>query len=230
MERVLITGASRGIGRALALRLARPGRELLLHGRAAAALGEVERLVKERGGDASSLTADLARPQEVEALAQAAGTPPLTALVNNAGVAIVKPLSELTLREWEESLAINLTAPFLLARTLAPRMGAGATIVNVLSVAARQGFPGWGAYCATKFALEGLSQCLREELRPAGVRVVNVYPAATSTGLWDGVAGVWPRERMLPPEEVAEIIAFALERPHEVLVSELTVGHRAGTL
>ncbi len=230
VERILITGASRGIGRALALRLARPGRELLLHGRAAAALGEVENLVRERGGAARSLTGDLARPREVDALAEAAGEHPLAALVNNAGVAVVKPLAELTLREWEKSLAINLTAPFLLCRALVPRMGPGATIVNVLSVAARQGFPGWGAYCATKFALEGLSQCLREELRPAGIRVVNVYPAATSTELWDGVAGVWPRERMLAPQEVAETIAFALERPQEVLVSELSVGHRAGTL
>lgn len=230
MERMLITGASRGIGRALALRLARPGREVVLHGRAAAALERVAALVRERGGQAHIVTADLGTPGEVEALAAAAGSEPLAALVNNAGVAIVKPAGEVTLAEWQASLAVNVTAPFLLCRAAAPRMPAGATIVNVLSVAARRGFPGWAAYCASKFALEGLSQCLREELRQAGIRVVNVYPSATSTGLWDQIAGTWPRERMLAPEEVAEAIAFALERPGDVLVPEIFIGHRAGEL
>lgn len=230
MERVLITGASRGIGRALAVRLAKPGRELLLHGRDARSLQESARLVEEHGAIASTLTADLRAAGQVEALAAAVGGEPLAALVHNAGAATVKPTAELTLEEWQTSLAVNVTAPFLLSRRLAPRMGAGATIVHVLSVAARRGFPGWAAYCASKFALEGLSQCLREELREAGVRVVNVYPSATSTELWDGVAGSWPRERMLAPEQVAEAVAFALERPGEVLVQEIFIGHRAGAL
>ncbi len=230
MERILITGASRGIGRAVALRLAKAGRELLLHGRDRPSLEESARLVGERKAQARLFVADLAQPAEVEALAAAAGGEPLAALVHNAGLALVKPALELTLEEWQRSLAVNVTAPFLLSRLLAPRLPSGATIVHVLSVAARQGFPGWAAYCTAKFALEGFSQCLRQELRPVGVRVVNVYPSATSTELWDGVAGSWPRERMLAPEEVAEAVAFAVERPAEVLVGELVLGHLTGTL
>jgi len=230
VERILLTGASRGIGRAVALRLAKAGRELLLHGRDHPSLEESARLVQQRGGQARVYVADLANAAEVEALAAAAGGEPLAALVHNAGLAVVKPALELTLEEWQRSLAVNVTAPFLLSRRLAPAMPPGGVIVHVLSVAARQGFPGWAAYCTAKFALEGFSQCLREELRPVGVRVVNVYPSATATELWDGVAGSWPRERMLAPEEVAEAVAFALERPGEVLVPEIFIGHVAGTL
>jgi len=230
VERILITGASRGIGRAVALRLAKAGRELLLHGRDPRSLEASARQVRERGGQARTVVADLAQAPEVEALAAVAGGEPLAALVHNAGVAVVKPTPELTLEEWQRSLAVNVTAPFLLSRRLAPSMPAGATIVHVLSVAARQGFSGWAAYCASKFALEGFSQCLRQELRAAGVRVVNVYPSATATELWDGVAGHWPRERMLAPEQVAEAVAFAVERPGEVLVPEIFIGHVTGTL
>ncbi len=230
MERILITGASRGIGRAVALRLAKAGRELLLHGRDSGSLEETARQVRECGGQARTVVANLAEAPAVEALAAAAGDEALAALVHNAGVAVVKPTLELTLEEWQRSLAVNVTAPFLLSRCLVPCIPPGGTIVHVLSVAARQGFPGWAAYCASKFALEGFSQCLREELRGAGVRVVNVYPSATSTELWDGVAGRWPRERMLAPEQVAEAVAFALERPGEVLVPEIFIGHVVGTL
>lgn len=230
MERVLITGASRGIGRALALRLARPGRQLLLHGRAKAALEDTARQVEERGGGVTVHVADLADPAQVEALAAAVGGQPLSALVHNAGLAVAKPVAEVSEAEWRQSLEVNLTAPFLLTRALLPHLSHGATVVHVLSVAAKRGFAGWAPYCAAKFALEGFSQCLREEVRGLGVRVVNVYPAATATQLWDGVAGQWPRERMLAAEEVAEAIAFALERPGEVVVSDLSLSHLAGTL
>jgi NAD(P)-dependent dehydrogenase (short-subunit alcohol dehydrogenase family) len=230
VKRVLITGASRGIGRAVAERLAAPGRTLLLHGRDNRGLAETARRVRGRGAASAELTFDLRAREEVLALAAAAGSEPLTGLVNNAGVTVVKPFAAVTASEWEDSLAVNVTAPFLLCRALAPAMPRGAAIVNVLSIAARRGFPGWSAYCASKFALEGLTRCLREELRGDGVRVVGIYPSATDTPLWEGVAGEWPRDKMLPPEEVADAVVYALTRPAEVMVDEVSLGHQAGEL
>jgi NAD(P)-dependent dehydrogenase (short-subunit alcohol dehydrogenase family) len=230
MRRYLITGASRGIGRAIAVRLAAPGRELMLHGRDRVGLEDTKRVVDARGGRAVAVLAELTRPSEVVALAEAAAGPELVAVVNNAGIGIVKRLEEVSLQEWHDSMAVMATAPFLLVRTLLPSLGRGATIVNVQSIASRRGFAGWGAYCAAKFALEGLSQCMREELRPRGIRVINVYPAATATSMWDGVSGSWPRERMLDPDEVAEAVAFALERPDGVLVESIELGDISGAI
>lgn len=229
-ERILVTGASRGIGRAIAERLAVPGRLLLLHGRDRDALAETCARVEAAGGHATPLVHDLRHAEGVAALIADVGADPLHGLVNNAGSAVVKPAGEVTLEEWNDSLAVNLTAPFVLCQRLAPCMPRDGTIVNVLSVAARQGFAGWSAYCAAKFAIEGVSQCLREELRSAGVRVVNVYPAATATALWDGVAGEWPRERMLAAAEIAEAVHFALTRPAGVVVESLAIGNVGGNL
>ena len=229
-SRVLITGASRGIGRAVAERLAGPGRRLLLHGRDREALEAVCRAVRTAGGEAEALLADLADPDAVEALARAAAAAPLDGLVNNAGVAAVSPLEETTLEAWRHAFAVNVTAPFLLVRGVLGAMPRGAFVVNVLSVAARRGFPGWGAYCMTKAALDGFARALREEVRPRGLRVVSIYPGATATGMWRELPGEWPRERMLTPAEVAEAVAYAVERPGEVLVEEVTLGHASGAL
>jgi NAD(P)-dependent dehydrogenase (short-subunit alcohol dehydrogenase family) len=160
----------------------------------------------------------------------ACGDEPLSLVVNNAGLAVVRPVEAIASGEWAESLAVNVTAPFLLVQGLLPRLRRGSSVVNVLSVAARRGFPGWTAYCAAKFGLEGLSQALREELRPRGIRVINVYPSATDTDLWRQVEGTWDRSRMLAPAQVADAIAFALERPPEVSVDTIEIGHASGVL
>ncbi|MEZ4386937.1 MAG: SDR family NAD(P)-dependent oxidoreductase [Candidatus Krumholzibacteriia bacterium] len=230
MTRILITGASRGIGRAIALRLAGPGVTLLLHGRDRSALDRVAGEVGERGAEAEALVADLVDPVAVIALADLVASQPLDVLVNNAGAAVVGPLERLTLKDWQRSLAVGVTAPFLLMKRLATAMPAGGSVVNVSSVAVRSPFPGWAAYAAAKHALEGLSAVAREELRPRGVRVINVYPAATSTDIWNRVPGDFPRDRMMPPEETAEAVAYALSRPAGVLVDSVHVGGLGGNL
>jgi NAD(P)-dependent dehydrogenase (short-subunit alcohol dehydrogenase family) len=230
MKRYLITGASRGIGRAIAEKLPDRDCTLLLHGRDREALATTCQLVEAKRAPAIPLCYDLRDPTAIQKMVEEIGNEPLDGLINNAGVAVVKPLEAVTLAEWQTTLDVNVTAPFLLTQKLLPIMSAGSTIVNILSIAAKTGFPNWSSYCMSKFALEGFSQAVREELRPRAIRVLNIYPAATATEIWNGVEGDWPRERMLSATEVAEAVAFALSRPNQVAVENITLQNVSGAL
>jgi len=230
MKRYLITGASRGIGRAIAEELAAEDVTLLLHGRDTVALAEVCKAVKPRCGGVVRLIHDLAIKAGVSDLIAAVGSDPLDLLVNNAGIAIVKPFGEITSVEWEQTLSVNVTAPFLLTQRFAPEMPPGASIVNILSIAAKTGFPNWSAYCMSKFALEGFSQSVREELREHKIRVINIYPAATDTSIWNNLEGDWPREKMISPNDVASAVAYALSRPAEVALENISLSNLTGNL
>jgi NAD(P)-dependent dehydrogenase (short-subunit alcohol dehydrogenase family) len=230
MKRALITGASRGIGRAAAASLAEEGYHIILQGRDEEALLESSRLVAQQGSTAEAIKADLSNPEAIDSLMQIVGDKPLELLVNNAGIANAKPLPEITLEEWQKVFAVNVTAPFLLTQKCLTLMNQGGTIVNVLSTAARTPFANWSAYCMSKYALEGFTQSIKAELRSQGIRVINIYPAAVDTDIWEQVPGDWPREKMMKPEEVAEAIRYAVSRPASVLVEEIAVGGIAGNL
>ena len=230
MKRYLITGASRGIGRAIAEKLAANDVQLLLHGRDTVALAEVCDSINERCARVVRLIHDLAVPSGISDLIDQVGKNPVDLLVNNAGIAIVKPFCEITSIEWEQTVGVNITAPFLLMQHFAPQMPPGSSIVNILSIAANTGFANWSAYCMSKFALDGLSRCVREELRERKIRVINVYPAATDTNIWSQIEGKWPRHKMISPEEVASAVAFALSRPADVTLESISISSLAGNL
>jgi NAD(P)-dependent dehydrogenase (short-subunit alcohol dehydrogenase family) len=230
VKRILITGASRGIGRAIAEKLAAPDVTLLLHGRDTVALAETCKAVGSNCAGVVKLIHDLATEKGVADLISQVGDEPLHVLINNAGIAVVKPFREVTFEEWKQTIGVNVTAPFLLMQCFAGQMPPGSSIVNVLSIAAKSGFANWGAYCMSKFALEGLSQSVRAELREHRIRVINIYPAATNTEIWDDVAGDWPRDKMISSARVAEAVAFAISQPGDVLVEDITLGKLTGTM
>jgi NAD(P)-dependent dehydrogenase (short-subunit alcohol dehydrogenase family) len=230
MKLSLITGASRGIGRAIAEKLAGAEHTLLLHGRDRDALAKTWGLVEAKSGKAIPLCYDLRHTDSIEKMIGEIGSAPVDALINNAGIAVVKPLGEITLEEWETIFAVNVTAPFLLTQRLVPKMVSGSSIVNILSITAKTGFPGWSSYSMSKFALEGFSQAVREEVRPRGIRVLNIYPAATNTEIWDAVRSEWRREKMLLPEEIADAVAYALSRPADVAVENIDLQNLTGRL
>src|SRR3984893_2438017 len=221
MKRILITGASRGIGRAIAKKLAGSDATLLLHGRDTVALAETCKAVQPRCAGVVKLIHDLATEKGVANLISQVGDEPLNVLVNNAGIAVVKPFREITPEEWKQTLGVNVTAPFLLMQRFAGQMPPGSSIVNILSVAAKNGFANWSAYCISKFPLEGFSQSVRQELREHRIRVINIYPAATNTEIWDDVSGDWPRDKMISPEEVAAAVVYALSQPQNVAVENI---------
>jgi NAD(P)-dependent dehydrogenase (short-subunit alcohol dehydrogenase family) len=180
--RILITGARRGIGAALATALAEPGRTLLIHHLAAA--GEAERVAaacRANGADAQVLEADLADPAAVAALAAGAGA--VDVLINNAAHASNVDIGVLPLAEWQETFAVNVTAPMLLAQALAPGMavrGRG-RIINVTSATVRLGGPSGPSYVASKAALVGLTRSLARAYGADGITVNALSPGAVMT-------------------------------------------------
>ena len=230
MKRYLITGASRGIGRAIAEKVAAEDVTLLLHGRDTVALAETRKGVEAHCSKVIPLIHDLATSAGVSDLIAEVGAQPIDLLVNNAGVAIVKPFGEITQIEWEQTVGVNITAPFMLTQHFAPRMPPGSSVVNILSIAAKTGFANWSAYCMSKFALEGFSQAVREELREHKIRVINIYPAATDTDIWSSVEGNWPREKMISSNDVASAVAYALSQPAEVALENISLSNLTGNL
>jgi NAD(P)-dependent dehydrogenase (short-subunit alcohol dehydrogenase family) len=193
-------------------------------------LAETRKGVEAHCSKVIPLIHDLATSAGVSDLIAEVGAQSIDLLVNNAGVAIVKPFGEITRIEWEQTVGVNITAPFMLTQHFAPRMPPGSSVVNILSIAAKTGFANWSAYCMSKFALEGFSQAVREELREHKIRVINIYPAATDTNIWNSVEGNWPREKMISPNDVASAVAYALSRPAEVALENITLSSLIGNL
>jgi len=229
---ILITGASRGIGQATALALAAPGTQLTLAARSAEALEATAAAARAAGASAVAWPCDVTDEDAVQRLVAAASAPggQLDVVVHSVGSALVLPFEQIALTAWEEVLRVQLTSLFLICKHVVARMGAGGLLVNVASVAARQAFPGWAAYSAAKHGALGFMAAVREEVRPRGIRVTSVLPAATDTELWDRVPGSWNRANMLRPAEVAAAIAALASYPPHVAVEELSIGHVAGRL
>src|SRR5215211_6409506 len=229
---IVIIGASRGIGRATALALAAPGTHLVLAARDGVALEAVAHEARAAGAEASAVPCDVTAEPHVRRLIKAAAgiTGRIDTLINSAGAAVVAPFEQLALDDWERSLRVGLTGVFLACKHAAGHMPDGGLIVNVASVAARQVFPGWSAYIAAKHGLLGFSGAIREELRPRGVRVTVVLPAATNTALWDDLPGERNRANMLQPEDVARAIMQLAAQPAYMTTEEIVVGHVAGRL
>jgi NAD(P)-dependent dehydrogenase (short-subunit alcohol dehydrogenase family) len=232
LRTILIAGASRGIGRAAAQALAAPETRLVLAARSADRLASTAAEAAARGAEVVVVPADLTAEPEVRRLVATAaeGGGPLDVVLHSVGGALVAPFDEIELGAWEELLRAQLTSLFLICKHAAPLMGSGGLLIHIGSIAARQAFPGWSAYCAAKHGCLGFLNAVREELRPRGVRVTAVLPGATDTNLWDAVPGGWDRTLMLRSEEVAAAVAALATYPPHVVVDELTIGHVAGRL
>jgi 3-oxoacyl-[acyl-carrier protein] reductase len=229
---IIITGASRGIGRAIALAFASAGRHLVLAARDEVALAEVAAAAQARGAKATTVPCDITAEPHVRRLIETAAgaTGQIDVLINSAGGALVAPFETLSLADWEMTLRVGLTGTFLACKHAVALMRPGSLIVNIASVAARQAFSNWAAYSAAKHGLLGFSNAIREELRPRGVRVTVVLPAATDTALWDAIPGEWNRANMLQAEDVARAIVQLADQPPHVTTEELVIGHVAGRL
>jgi 3-oxoacyl-[acyl-carrier protein] reductase len=211
----LVSGASRGIGRATAVLLAKRGVALALIGHASKELDETLELCRAAGApEALAFDCDLSNAAATEGAAYAALShfPAPSILVNNAGVAPRVSIEETSTDVWDETLAVNLRAPFLLTRAVLPamrRQGRG-RIVHIGSISSTLGTPRLSAYCASKWGLVGFMKSLAEELSGSGITTVAILPGSTATRMLEG-SGMPPR---MSAEEVAEsIVHYCLDAP-----------------
>jgi NAD(P)-dependent dehydrogenase (short-subunit alcohol dehydrogenase family) len=217
----LVTGASRGIGLAVAETLRAAGAHVV----------RLARSLKPGSADRrTDVPCDLGDPVEVDrAMARVLaerGVPDI--VVNNAGIFFIKPVAETTPEDFTRTLAVNLTAPFLIVRAVAPHLtqrGSG-HIVTIGSISDHRAFTGSTAYAASKYGLRGVHEVLRAELATTGVRTTLVSPGPVDTPIWDPVdpdskPGFTKRSAMLKAEDVADAVLFAVTRPGRVDVTEI---------
>ena len=229
----LVTGGSRGIGLAIATKLATAGAKVVITGRDESSLVDAAAQISRAGGKAVTRHCDVRNPKSVAALFSAVREEfrHLDILINNAGVAQPNmSVADMPLELWQEVIETNLTGLFLCSKAALPLMRTGATIVNNLSVSARHVFPSFSAYTASKHGALGFTNSLREELRPRGIRVIALMPGATDTGIWDQFWPEAPRDRMMSAESVADALLSAILLPENTSVDELLIMPTTGSL
>ena len=224
----LITGATEGIGRATAFALGRAGYRVGVCARTESKVRQLVKELKGEGIEAAGAVADVGLPDQVaravEEVTRALG--PIDVLVNNAGILIARPFEELTLDDWDATMSTNVRSLYLVTRAVVGPMRSRkrGSIVNVSSLAGRNGFAGGTAYTASKHAVLGFSRSLMLELRKDNVRVIAICPGSVDTSLLNDQPMLKSDpSKILKPEDVAASILHALALPDRALVSELDI-------
>lgn len=219
----LVTGGSRGIGKAIAIRLAALGASVAICGRRAAALETAAGELLSSGSRVFHHPADVTRSADVADLISKAETAlgPLSILVNNAGMGLFGPVHEKSEQEWDTLMNTNLKSLFLVSRQVIPGMiqRKSGDIVNISSLAGKNTFAGGGLYCASKWAVLGLSGCMAEDLRGYGIRVSTVCPGSVFTEF----SGRGPKDpaKVLTPQDVAHAVAMILTQGPQSFLSQI---------
>ncbi len=221
----VVTGAARGIGEAIALRLARMGATVVLTARDSGRLTQVKAAIEQEAGKAIALPSDLLDAKAVavfgEQVREQCGRCDI--LINNAGIGVLrKPLIELPVEEWDQMMDTNLRAPYLMIQSLAPMMitARSGHIINISSLAGRNVLPEGAAYAASKWGLNGLTYSVAEELRQYNVRVSVIAPGSVNTN-FGGPGSTKDRTRLVQPADVAQVVAMLVTQAPNSFVSEV---------
>jgi NAD(P)-dependent dehydrogenase (short-subunit alcohol dehydrogenase family) len=219
----LVTGGSRGIGRAIALRLAGLGASVAICGRDTKALQDTAAELQKSAAPVFSQIADVSRSSDVTSLVAGAEAAlgPISILVNNAGIGLFGPAHEKSESDWDRVLDTNLKGVFLVSSAVAPSMirrGSG-DIINISSLAGRNAFAGGGVYCASKWGLQGLSACMAEDLRVHRIRVSVICPGSVATEF--SGRGSKDASKVLSAEDVAHAVAMVVTQGPQSFLSEI---------
>ena len=224
----LITGATEGIGRAIAFSLGTAGYQVGVCARTPSKLDLLLAELRAAGITADGLPCDVGDPEQVARFVAHVGArlAPVEVLVNNAGIGVLKPFSDLTLAEWDAMIATNLRSLYLVTHAVLPGMRARGRgdVINISSLAGKRGFPGGTAYAASKHAVMGFSESLMLEVRKEGIRVVAICPGSVDTKLIHSQT-LFERDpdRILKPEDVASTVLSLIQLPRRATVSELEI-------
>jgi len=227
MKTILITGASKGIGRALAEKLAGNNYRLILTARSAEQLNAIAEKLRKKGETVAAFPVD-ARDDEavgklLENVYQEFGA--VEVLVNNAGLGIFNRVEDFADEDWYKVMETNVKSMLSFTKRVVPEMKKQQRghIITVESDVAVRGEPQLGLYASSKFAQEGFTRSIRKELRPFGIRVSNVYPGVTDTDFHPDTPENRNREGWLQPEDIAGAIAYIISTPEHVVVDALTI-------
>ena len=223
----LVTGAGRGIGRAICVTLAQEGAAVVLSSKTLAKLNETAKLVEKAGGEAFVAAADLMEDESIANLVKTITKKfgRLDILVNNAGITHLSKFDETTTEAWRSCMQINATAPFILCRDLLPLLKKQATsyIINISSVVGVKGYPLQAAYTASKHALRGMTMVLGEELNNTNVRVHLICPGGVDTHLIPQVRPDLKREDLMRPEDIAELVLYLVTHEGNSFIDQINI-------
>jgi NADP-dependent 3-hydroxy acid dehydrogenase YdfG len=226
----LITGASKGIGRATALKLAHEGVEILATGRNVPDLESLKDEVMGAGGKCQIHPAELNSESDLDVLfheIKKSGKI-LKLLVHSAGVAKVGKVEEMKKTDWQDVIETNLSVPFYLTQRCLPLMENGSQIIFINSRAGKQTFSEWAAYCASKHGLRAMADVLRAEVSVKGIRVTTIYPASVDTPMQTALPYDWDTSKMMQPEDVARAVIDCFKQPANVIITDLELQNPAG--
>jgi len=229
----IVTGAGRGIGRAVSIALAKEAATVILAARSIDKLGEIADQVTEAGGKPEIVVTDLAEEESIKNLVKVTGEKfgRLHILVNNAGVTHSAKLEETATKDWDRCFAVNSRAPFILCREALPllKKAEAACIINIASVVGVKGYPLQSAYTASKHALRGMTISLAEELNRSNIRVHLLCPGAVDTELVQKVRPDIKKQDLIQPDEIADLVLFLATHKGNAVIDELHIRRAAST-
>ncbi|MCH7556657.1 MAG: SDR family oxidoreductase [Planctomycetes bacterium] len=229
----IVTGASRGIGRAISVALAQEAATVVLAARSIRKLQETADQVTKAGGKAQIVVTELTEEESIKNLVKVTNEKfsRLDILVNNAGVTHSANLEETTTEDWERCMQVNARAPFILCREALGllRKSQAGYIINIASVVGVKGYPLQSAYTSSKHALRGMTISLAEELRDSNIRVHLLCPGGVDTELVQKVRPDIKRDELMQPEEIAELVLYLITHKGNAVIDELHIRRATST-
>ncbi len=227
----IVTGASRGIGRAICVALAQEAATVVLAGRSIQKLQETANQVTQAGGKADIVVTELTEEESIKNLVKTTSEKfgRLDILVNNAGVTHSAKLEETATEDWQRCIKVNARAPFILCREALPLLSKAETgyIINIASVVGVKGYPLQSAYTSSKHALRGMTISLAEELRGSNIRVHLLCPGGVDTDLVRKVRPDIKKDELMQPEEIAELVLYLVTHKGNAVIDELHIRRAA---